>query len=76
MADLSARLAGCHLFAQLGLQKGYLQVPVAVADMPKTAVINPFGLYGFVRMPFGLKNACMTFQRLMESVLNGPQPLP
>jgi transposase InsO family protein len=71
MADLSARLAGCSLFTKLDLQKGYLQVPVAAADVPKTAVITPFGLFEFVRMPFGLKNAGMTFQRLMDSILNG-----
>jgi transposase InsO family protein len=71
MQDLSARLAGCRFFTKLDLQKGYLQVPVEPEDVPKTAVITPFGLFEFVRMPFGLKNAGMTFQRLMDSILNG-----
>ena len=68
MADLSARLDGCTIFSKLDLQKGYLQVPVAAADVEKTAVITPFGLFEFLRMPFGLKNAGMTFQRLMDKI--------
>jgi hypothetical protein len=57
MGDLSACLDGCTVFSKLDLQKGYYQVPVAAANIHKTAVIMPFGLFEFVRMPFGLKNA-------------------
>jgi hypothetical protein len=63
MADLAARLDGCKLFSKLDLRKGYLQVPVAAEDVAKTAIITPFGLFEFTRMPFGLQNAGMTFQR-------------
>jgi RNase H-like domain found in reverse transcriptase/Reverse transcriptase (RNA-dependent DNA polymerase) len=68
MGDLSSCLDGCVIFSKLDLQKGYFQVPVAGADVPKTAVIMPFDLFEFVRMPFGLKNAGMTFQRLMDRI--------
>jgi Reverse transcriptase (RNA-dependent DNA polymerase) len=68
MADLSARLDGCVIFLKLDLQKGYYQVPVAAADVAKTAIITPFGLFEFLRMPFGLKNAGMTFQRLLDRI--------
>jgi hypothetical protein len=71
MANLAARLASGTIFSKLDVKKGYLQVPVATADVAKTAIITPFGLFEFVRMPFGLKNAGMSFQRLMDSLLGG-----
>ena len=57
MEDLSAQLAGKKVFSKLDLRKGYYQVPVAPQEVPKTAVITPFGLYEFLRMPFGLRKA-------------------
>ncbi|KAL1279987.1 hypothetical protein QQF64_014587 [Cirrhinus molitorella] len=69
--DFSARLAGKKLFLKVDLIRGYHQVPVYHKDIPKTAVITPFGLFDFLRMPFGLKNAAQTFQRMMDSILRG-----
>ena len=42
---------------------------MAAEDVPKTAIITPFGLFEFLRMPFGLKNAAQAFQRLMDGIL-------
>jgi Reverse transcriptase (RNA-dependent DNA polymerase) len=57
------------VFSKLDLKKGYHQVPVNPADVQKTAVITPFGLFEYVRMPFGMQNSGQTFQRLMDRIL-------
>ena len=42
---------------------------MAEGDICKTAIITPFGMFEFLRLPFGLRNAGNTFQRIMDSIL-------
>ena len=37
--------------------------------IPKTAITTPFGMFEFVRVPFGLRNAAQTFQRFIDQIL-------
>ena len=62
-----ANLDGAQIFSKIDLMRGYHQILVT-EDVPKTAIITPFGLYEFLRMPFGLKNAAQAFQRFMDSL--------
>lgn len=68
--DFTANLSACVIFSSLDLVKGYHQIPMADEDIEKTAVITPFGLFEYLRMPFGLKNAPQTFQRFMNSIFS------
>jgi hypothetical protein len=61
--------AGCDLLCFLDAFSGYHQIKMAKEDEEKTAFITPCGVYYCVGMPFGLKNAGATFQRLMRKAL-------
>lgn len=69
--DFTNNIRGCKLFAKIDLQKAFHQVPINPPDIPKTAIITPFGLFEFTHMTFGLRNAAQTFQRLINEVLRG-----
>jgi hypothetical protein len=61
--------AGCDLLCFLDAFSGYHQIKMAKEDEEKTAFITPCRVYYYVCMPFGLKNAGATFQRLMRKAL-------
>lgn len=73
LQDFTYILHGCEVFSKVDLLRAFHQVPVEESAIPKTAICTPFGSYEYVRMPFGLRNAAQTQQRLMDEVLRGLQ---
>ncbi|GJT36513.1 reverse transcriptase domain-containing protein [Tanacetum coccineum] len=51
----------------LDAYKGYHQIQMAEEDEEKTAFYTDQGTYCYTKMPFGLKNAGATYQRLVDS---------
>ena len=45
--------------------QGYHQIALAIEDQEKTTFISPYANYHYTVMPFGLKNARATYQRMM-----------
>ena len=69
VADFISRIAGSTVFSRLDLQKGYYLIPMDSEDVPKTAIVTPFGMFEFLQLPFGPRNTCNTFQRMMDQIL-------
>lgn len=67
------QLGGAQYFSILDLAMGFHQIKMHPDSKSKTAFSTPFGHYHFNRMPFGLKNAPSTFQRLVDRALSGLQ---
>ena len=73
MQDFAVNLIGTRVFSKVDLVRAYNQVPMNADDIAKTAIVTPFGLFEYLRMPFGLKNAAQTFQRFIYNVFRDMQ---
>ena len=69
--DFTHNIRGCTIFSVIDLEKAYTQISVNPADISKTAITTPFGLFEFPFMTFGFRKAGQTFQRFMDEVLSG-----
>lgn len=71
ISDILDKLGKSQYFSTLDLASGFHQIEIEEKDREKTAFSVENGHFEFLRMPFGLKNAPATFQRVMDNVLRG-----
>jgi hypothetical protein len=60
---------GCEMLSLLDCFSGYHQVWMRREDEAKTGFTTTFGVFCFVRMPEGLRNAGATYNRMMKLIL-------
>ena len=60
--------AGHQLLSFMDAYSGYNQIPMSPLDEEHTSFITDRGLYCYKVMPFGLKNAGATYQRLVNKM--------
>ena len=69
ISELLDKLGRSQYFSVIDLRAGFHQIPMEASSQPKTAFSTPSYHLEFKRMPFGLRNAPSTFQRLMDNIM-------
>ncbi|CAA0839165.1 Unknown protein, partial [Striga hermonthica] len=62
--------AGCELLSMMDASQGYHQIPLAVEDQKRVSFVTSKGTYCYVVMPFGLRNAGATYQRMVDKMFS------
>jgi hypothetical protein len=73
ITEILDQLGGSKYFSVMDLNCGFHQLELDEESKKLTAFSTPYGHFEYTRMPFGLRNAPATFQRLMNAVLSGLQ---
>lgn len=71
LSEMIDNLAGAKYFTTMDLTSGFHQMLLHPNSTHLTGITTEFGLFEYKRLPFGLRNASSSFQRLMSIVLDG-----
>jgi hypothetical protein len=68
MSELQDRVRGAKIFTKIDLKNVYNLIRIKPGDEWKTAFKTRYGLYEYTIMPFGLSNAPVTFENMMNHI--------
>lgn len=63
------RLGKANYFSNLDMATGFYQIPIDEESIHKTGFVTPEGHYEFIKMPFGLTNSPIVYQRIINETL-------
>jgi hypothetical protein len=71
LEELFDSIGDSNIFTIMDMKHGFNQIVFVTKDHKKTSFHGNNKLWEWLVMPFGLKNACVFFQRIMDQVLKG-----
>jgi hypothetical protein len=71
LEELFDSIGDSNIFTIVDLRQGFNQIMLIAKDHKKTTFHGSNKLWEWLVMPFGLKNALVFFQRIMDQVLEG-----
>ena len=69
--DLIDKIGDAKFVTKIDLLSAYYQIPLTPRAQEISSFVTPDGLYKYKVMPFGLKNAPASFQRLINTLTQG-----
>lgn len=63
------RLGKCKYFTALDMLTGFHQIKLSEDSIPRTAFVTPEGHFEYLKMPYGLANAPVVYQRIISDTL-------
>ena len=71
--DILYSISDAKYFSSLDALMGYMQLPLCPTDgyVERSSVSTPFGVYSFLRVPFGLTNAPGFYSAVVHEILEG-----